>query len=168
MGGLISYFACCKTWLRAESMATIRASRRRDWSDGPFFVPYRLHTCSRGSCLKILKLTIALIVLSGASACATFEVEGSGSISPNARTGSETVHGSLYGFRWRPFTVEKCGTDSLFRVEGHTNVGLILVSVATLGLYVPQTVEWWCYTPDGDDLDEEVWDPDADLRGITE
>ncbi len=96
-------------------------------------------------------------------ACSTFEVEGAGSITPDAITGSETVHGSLYGIAWRPFTTEKCGSDSLFRVEYHTNAVFLLAAVATVGLYVPQTVEWWCYSPAGDDDDEEAWDPAASI-----
>ncbi|MEM7276846.1 MAG: hypothetical protein AAF385_01870 [Pseudomonadota bacterium] len=108
---------------------------------------------------------ILLLPLLGIVACSTVELEGSGSITPDAITGSETVHGSLYGYRWKPFTTEKCGTDSLFRVETHTNAGLLLASVLTLGFYVPQTVEWWCYAPDnGDAEDEEVWDPNADME----
>ena len=105
-------------------------------------------------------LIVATAVISVAS-CATVEVEGSGSITPEAITGSETVHGSLYGFRWAPYTTEKCGDDSLFRVETNTNAGLLLVSVLSLGLYVPQTVEWWCYSPETADEDEEIWDPTA-------
>ena len=111
---------------------------------------------------NIIGRVFLLLALASVSACATFEVEGSGSITPAAKTGSETVHGSLYGFKWRPFITEKCGTDSLFRVEYNTNVALLLASVVTLGLYVPQTVEWWCYTPFDEDEDEEVWDPTAD------
>ncbi|MEM6639838.1 MAG: hypothetical protein AAF610_08035 [Pseudomonadota bacterium] len=97
------------------------------------------------------------LILAG---CATFEIEGDGSITPDAVTGSQTVHNSLYGFRWVPHMVEKCGGDKLFRVEVHTNAAFVLVSVATLGLYVPQTVEWWCDAP-ADDADEEAWDPTA-------
>lgn len=101
------------------------------------------------------------MVLAGVAACSTVEVEGSGSIAPDAITGSETIHGSLYGFRWQPYVTEKCGTDSLFRVEAHTNAPMLAVSVLTLGIYVPQTIEWWCYSPAGDDEDEEAWDPSA-------
>ncbi len=109
-----------------------------------------------------------LLTVAVASGCATVEVEGSGSITPDAITGSETVHGSLYGFRWKEFDVEKCGTDSLFRVEYNTNALLLAASVVSLGLYVPQTVEWWCYSPSGDDEDEEVWDPNADMSGASQ
>lgn len=111
--------------------------------------------------MKTVSKVILILAIAGVAGCATFEVEGSGSITPDVKTGSETVHGSLYGFRWRPFTVEKCGMDSLFRVEFHTNAGFLLASIVTLGVYVPQTVEWWCYAPSGDDEDEEVWDPTA-------
>lgn len=116
----------------------------------------------------ITGLVLAAVVI-GTSACATIELEGSGSITPDAITGSETVHGSLYGFRWKPYQTEKCGKDSLFRVETHTNAGLILVSVLTVGLYVPQTVEWWCYSTDNEGLEEDVWDPAANnqLRPTT-
>ena len=109
----------------------------------------------------VSKVTVLLAVVC-TSACATFEVEGSGWITPEAKTGSETVHGSLYGIQWRPFDVEKCGGDSLFRVEFHTNAGLLLASIVALGLYVPQTVEWWCYAPSTGDENEEVWDPTAE------
>ena len=110
------------------------------------------------------KCAVALAIAC-TGACSTFEVEGSGAIAPESITGSETVHGSLYGFRWRPFDIEKCGDDSLFRVEYHTNAGLLLASFVTLGLYVPQTVEWWCNAPADDDEDEEVWDPSAASTG---
>lgn len=111
--------------------------------------------------MKVLSNVILVLAIASASACSTVEIEGAGSISPDAITGSETVHGSLYGFRWKPTTVEKCGTDKLFRVETHTNAGLLLASVLTLGIYVPQTVEWWCNSPTVDDDGEEVWDPSA-------
>ncbi|MCH9694162.1 MAG: hypothetical protein K0U72_06605 [Gammaproteobacteria bacterium] len=114
--------------------------------------------------MKVIRNSFLLVTLAIASACSTFEVEGGGSFTPDAVTGSETVHGSLYGIEWSERTIEKCGQDPLLRVEHHTNVALIIASVATLGLYVPQTVEWWCAAPGGDDEDEEVWDPDADMQ----
>lgn len=115
--------------------------------------------------MTILRNSMVLATLACVSACTTFEVEGSGSFTPDSRTGSETVHGSLYGIQWRPHTVEKCGPDTLFRVEYHTNAALLLASVATLGLYVPQTVEWWCAAPSDDEEDEEEWVPDASQQG---
>lgn len=104
------------------------------------------------------KLIGLVFVLVSVTACATFEVEGPGSIKPNSVTGSQTVHGSLYGFRWQSYSIEKCEEGNLFRVEHHTNALMLLASVATLGLYVPQTVEWWCDTPVSNEVEEE-WIP---------
>lgn len=109
--------------------------------------------------IRIFCRLFVLCILTVGAGCATYEVEGRGSISPAAITGAQTVHGSLYGYRWRPFNIEKCGTNSLFRVEVHTNALLLLTSVATLGLYVPQTVEWWCNSEGAADENEEVWVP---------
>jgi len=118
--------------------------------------------------VKTIQTVTLLLALPLLSACSTFEVEGSGSLTPEAVTGSETVHGSLYGIDWGSHVVEKCGADSLFRVEYHTNAAFLLASVASLGLYVPQTVEWWCYSPNaGDGDDDEVWDPMGGIAGGT-
>ncbi len=114
--------------------------------------------------MKFVTRIILPCVIVGTSACTSFEVEGNGSVTPQAITGSETVHGSLYGFYWQPITIEKCEPDSLFRVEYHTNAILLLASVASLGLYVPQTVEWWCNSHSVDDDNEEEWDPTAASR----
>lgn len=115
--------------------------------------------------MRTIKFAFTLMALVGLAGCATFEVEGSGSITPDAITGSETVHGSLYGIDWASRVTEKCGRDHLFRVEYHTNAVFLLASVASLGLYVPQTVEWWCSANDMDEDDEEVWDPTAGIAG---
>ncbi|MFK7885407.1 MAG: hypothetical protein AB8G16_00970 [Gammaproteobacteria bacterium] len=112
--------------------------------------------------IQVVSLAMALTVL---PACSTFEVEGNGFVTPEAMVGSETVHGSLYGIDWTQRSTEKCGADSLFRVEYHTNAAFLLASVASLGLYVPQTVQWWCYSPTESEEDEEVWDPTAGVAG---
>lgn len=103
--------------------------------------------------------TLAVLAMSG---CATYEVEGAGAFTPDSHTGSETIHGSLYGFRWSEFNNEKCVDSNLFRVETHTNAALLLISVLSLGLYVPQTVEWWCSSSQVDAENEEVWDPNSE------
>ena len=75
----------------------------------------------------------------------TFEVEGDGQLTPQSVSGSETVHGSLYGFTWGSRDIQKCSDGlGLYRVEFHTNAFFLLVSTCSLGLYVPQVVEWWC------------------------
>ena len=93
--------------------------------------------------LAVLALTLLL------SSCMTFSLEGDGDKTPDSKTQQQTVHGSLYKIQWSsiagdPWNVEKCDNNvALKRVEFHTNVIYLLASVATIGLYVPQTVTWW-------------------------
>lgn len=103
---------------------------------------------------------VAGAVLALVSSCTTFELEGDGVKSADSCHGSETVHGSLYGFAWGSRSVEKC-TDQhgLYRVEVHDNALLLLASVLTLGLYVPQTVEWWCDAGLPTEDDGPLFDP---------
>ena len=99
--------------------------------------------------LIVIFLSAALISVSG---CMSFELEGDGLKTPESKHGSETVHGSLYGFIWTSREIEKSSDNlGLYRVEYHTNILFILVSTCSLGLYVPQTVEWWCQAPRQDD-----------------
>lgn len=84
----------------------------------------------------------------------SFELEGDGQLTPESVCQSETVHGSLYGFEWKDRVVTKCSDNlGLYRVEFHTNAAYLLVSTLSLGLYVPQTVEWTCQAPI--DVEEE-------------
>lgn len=108
-------------------------------------------------------LTLTFSTLSG---CSTFELERAAICCDQVKapaSRSETVHGSLWGFKWREHTVEKCEDGcGLYRVEYQTNALFLMASVLSLGLYVPQTVEWWCLMEPRDDSDKEVWDPDKD------
>jgi hypothetical protein len=93
------------------------------------------------------------------SACATMTIEGDGEKTPCSKKGIHTVHGSFYGFNWASPPVDKCDNrQGLYRARYHTNLGYVLAPVVSLGLYVPQTVEWWC---DGgaDDDDEDEFHP---------
>jgi hypothetical protein len=49
--------------------------------------------------------------------------------------------------------------EELVGVRFHTNPGYLLVSLLSLGLYVPQNVTWWCHTeepecPEGDQSED--------------
>lgn len=91
----------------------------------------------------------------------TFSVEGDVAKTPDSKTRSETIHGSLYNFNWSPWTVEKCDNrKALARVRYHTNALYLLTSVITLGIYTPQNVTWWCGgEKQPDDEDEELYVP---------
>lgn len=90
---------------------------------------------------------VSLVCLSG---CMTFELEGAGKQTPKSQIGRATVHGSLYGFEWseRKWNTEVCTNGNhLRKAEFHTNILYLLASTLSLGLYVPQSVDWWCEAP---------------------
>ena len=94
------------------------------------------------------------------SACATMTIEGDGEKTPDSKKGIHTVHNSFYGFVWSSPPVDKCeNRHGLYRARYHTNLGYVLAPVITLGLYVPQTVEWWCDGTIVDDEDVELFHP---------
>ncbi|WP_428354715.1 hypothetical protein [Methyloprofundus sp.] len=83
-------------------------------------------------------------------------IEGDGDKTPCSKTGTHTVHGSFYGFVWAQPDVDKCENGrGLYRARYHTNLGYVLAPVFSLGLYVPQTVEWWCDGRTNDEGEEE-------------
>jgi hypothetical protein len=111
-----------------------------------------------------MKRTIQVILIGwlivSLSGCATMTIEGDGQKTPTSQTGTHTKHGSFYSFAWSEPPVEKCDNQrGLYRVRHHTNVLYALVSLVSLGLYVPQTAEWWCDgTPDPEE-DGELYQP---------
>ena len=94
------------------------------------------------------------------SACMTFTVEGDLPKTPGSTTGNETVHGSLYGIEWSDHVVEKCGNrEGITRVRFHTNAAYLVASVASLGLYVPQNVTWWCDGTPSEEPEDDIYIP---------
>lgn len=109
-------------------------------------------------------IVVFIIALSG---CMTFEIETATLKEGDQKAAgstSETVHGSFWGFMWCDHVVEKSDGKShgLYRIEYHTNIFHTLASVLSLGLYVPQTVEWWYLTEQRNDEDTDVFDPDSE------
>jgi hypothetical protein len=107
--------------------------------------------------IRAMLICCMIVSISG---CATMTIEGDGQKTPESKTGTHTVHGSFYSFVWSEPPTEKCENGrGLYRVRYHTNAVYVLVSVISMGFYVPQTVEWWCDgTPDQED-DEEIYHP---------
>lgn len=92
--------------------------------------------------------------------CATMTIEGDGQKTPQSKTGTHTMHGSFYSFVWSAPPVDKCDNGrGLYRARYHTNMAYVLASAFSLGLYVPQTVEWWCDGTPAQDEDEEIYQP---------
>ena len=102
--------------------------------------------------ISTIVLVSSLLLVAG---CASFEIEGAGDVDlgPDRKTESETIHGSFWGIKWKDRAISKCEKNhELYRVEYHDNALYAIISVASLGLYVPQSVEWWCAKrPDNED-----------------
>ena len=115
----------------------------------------------RGKPMVIGRLLVFLGLTLAITGCMTFEVGSNASITEESVNNYETVHGSFYGFRWRDYKVQKCHDGALAMVEFHYNWFELLASAVTLGLYVPQTVEWWCDDSSSeDDTNEPGLSPD--------
>ena len=111
-----------------------------------------------------MRNVLIFCMIASISGCATTTIEGDGQKTPQSKLGTHTVHSSFYGFNWvtPPPTKKECDQGrGLYRVRNHTNAVYVFVSVISLGLYVPQTLEWWCdATPDPTD-DEEIYVPES-------
>lgn len=109
---------------------------------------------------KKFRMVLICCMLVSIHGCSTMTIEGDGQKTPESETGTHTKHGSFYNVVWSEPPAEKCENGrGLYRVRYHTNALYVLVSVFSLGLYVPQTAEWWCDgTPNQED-DEEIYHP---------
>ena len=113
-----------------------------------FVVSWRLDFKKKFPSLQILAKALAIAALVCTSGCMTLEVEGAGAQTPRSHLGSETLHGSFYQFKWTNWNTEVCPEGrGLRKVELHTNILYMLASTFSLGLYVPQSVDWWCEEP---------------------
>lgn len=108
----------------------------------------------------LYRTMLALWMVFGLAGCATMTIEGDGQKTPDSETGTHTVHGSYYGFDWASPPVTKCAEGrGLYRVRYHTNAAYALASIVSLGLYVPQTAEWWCDGGGGSGDDGDLYEP---------
>lgn len=109
---------------------------------------------------NILVTTLISFIILITYGCSTMTIEGDGQKTAQSKTGTHTVHGSFYGFVWSAPAVQKCeNSRGLYRARYHTNAIYLLASVLSLGLYVPQTVEWWCDGTPNTNPDGELYRP---------
>lgn len=109
---------------------------------------------------RYLLLVLGCLLLGNISGCATMTIEGDGQKTPKSEHGTHTAHASYYGFVWSEPPVEKCENgQGLYRVRVHTNALYSLLSIVSLGLYVPQTAEWWCDGTRAQEEEEELYKP---------
>ena len=109
-----------------------------------------------------IRAVLLCFMIGGLSACATVTIEGDVPKTTESVTGTDTVHGSYYNFVWSAPPATKCESgQGLARVRTHTNAAYSFVALLTLGLYVPQTITWWCDGTREDDPGEQPWVPPA-------
>ena len=102
----------------------------------------------------------SVLLLLAVSGCATTTIEGDGQKTPLSTHGTHRVHGSFYDFKWSEPPTDKCEAGhGLYRVRAHTDALDALVSLLSIGLYVPQTLEWWCDGSREDGDSEDLYQP---------
>ena len=112
------------------------------------------------------RLIPASLILVAATGC-TFTMVGNAPKTERAVAQNRTVNSTFV--RSEQF-INACLEDGqdLAEIRFHTNAAYLLVSVLSLGLYVPQNVTWWCGTEveecaDDDESEEcEVYVPEDD------
>ena len=111
---------------------------------------------------KLFKRLILVVLSITIAGCTTHTIRGGGPKTTSAITGTETIHGSLYSFSGPDIPENKCALGyDLVQVRYHTNAFYLIVSVISLGIYVPENIEWWCGKRPTDE-GEESWKPGSD------
>jgi hypothetical protein len=92
---------------------------------------------------RYVHLALLLIVLFGSQGCYHFRVTAP---QPNPATEYEqrTVHVLFWGLLQQDTPASDCASNALDEVVTTTNLGYLLISVATVGIWVPMQVKWRC------------------------
>lgn len=90
--------------------------------------------------LAVSVLMLASLSLSG---CYHYRVAAANS-APADDGHSATKHALVWGLLEEGTTEPNCQGNGLAEVEASTNFGFVLLSVVTLGVWVPQKLEWKC------------------------
>jgi len=113
-----------------------------------------------GNMINKIRVIVICSLLLGLFGCATSTIEGDGQKTTKSVSGTHTVHGSFYNFKWSEPPATKCENGrNLYRVRSHTNALYSIASILSIGLYVPQTMEWWCDGTPKQEVKEEVYHP---------
>ncbi|MCU0857196.1 MAG: hypothetical protein MUC65_02175 [Pontiellaceae bacterium] len=97
---------------------------------------------------------ISTLVTAGAfsilTGCMNLVIEGDCPKTQDSKFGSETIHGSYFGFNWDDDSREVRKADDglgLAKVEYRSNFFYALVSVFSAGLYAPVDIDYWIESP---------------------
>lgn len=87
----------------------------------------------------------AVLCLTLSSACAHYRVQAPGHAgAPATEPEGELVWALAWGIFQEVPRVDNCQGQALAEVTQSTNLGFALISVVTLGIAMPQRVEWRC------------------------
>lgn len=93
----------------------------------------------------LIRCTIISMLLFVMTGCASFAIQGGGNTTAkDGLRGHETVYSSCWKEgSWNKRCMLKDPQANFVKVRYKTNLLYSLTSIATLGLCVPQDVEWW-------------------------
>lgn len=112
--------------------------------------------------------TLAAFLLVVLSSCSSFALKRSAALEGYGKSDGSTTttfHGSYWPFSWSgtgtgpESNVVHCaeGCVGVHTVEYHTNLAYALGPILTIGLWVPETVEWWCLVETPDDEEDDIY-----------
>lgn len=94
--------------------------------------------------IQIIAVLLVMSLISGCMTSRLTQTEDSDRLIPH----KETHWNLFWGLRpERPINAE-CGEENICWVEARTNLGFLLISVASVGIAVPQRVVWQCCPED--------------------
>jgi hypothetical protein len=93
----------------------------------------------------LIRCTIISVLLFVMTGCASFAIQGGGNVTAkDGLRGHETVYSSCWKeSSWNKRCMLKDSRANFVKVRYKTNFFYSLASVVTLGVFVPQDVEWW-------------------------
>lgn len=93
----------------------------------------------------VIRCAIVGAFLSVMTGCASFAIQGGGNVTAkDGLRGHETVYSSCWKeSSWNKRCTLKDSRADFVKVRYKTNFFYSLASVVTLGVFVPQDVEWW-------------------------
>ena len=99
------------------------------------------------ACARAALFVIAIAVLAPSCATTTVLAREDSDTAVNIEPHGKTSWAYVWGLVQPTPIAAECDEKSISRVRVHTNLGFGLITVATLGLVMPQRVEWDCSPP---------------------
>ncbi len=95
---------------------------------------------------RVVLLVVLLGALGWGQGCYHYRV-----VVPQPNPATEYEHRTMHAFLWglvqQDMPADDCLANTLDEVRVTTNLGYALISVVTLGIWVPLDVEWRCARP---------------------